>query len=124
MVHFTIAVSGAGSGSSEKDSAGFIDCKIWLSENDYVVPAEVKYAREGFKSGEWKKGTRLHVMGRLIQERWEKDGEKRTRIIIQADKIQAMFVRSNSDQASSTGSSSESPNYTSNTNDSSIPEVF
>jgi single-stranded DNA-binding protein len=93
VVHFTIAVTGAGSGSGEKDAAGFFDCKIWLTENDYTVPAEVANAREGFKSGNWKKGTKLHVMGRLIQERWEKNGESRSRIIVQADKVQALYVR-------------------------------
>lgn len=105
VVHFTIAVSGAGSGSGEKDSAGFFDCKIWLTENDYVVPAEIATAREGFKSGAWKKGDKLFVAGRLVQERWEKNGETRSRIIVQADKVQALYVRDADRSNSNTGSS-------------------
>ena len=101
VVHFTIAVSGAGSGSGEKDSAGFFDCKIWLTENDFVVPAEIRAAREGFK-GDWKKGTRIQVMGRLIQERWEKDGEKRNRVIVLADKVQAFNFRKDGEGGTTT----------------------
>lgn len=105
VVHFTIAVSGAGAGSGEKDSAGFFDCKIWLTENDYVVPAEIRTAREGFKNGAWKKGDRLFVAGRLVQERWEKNGETRSRTIIQADKVQALYIRDADRAASQSGSS-------------------
>lgn len=99
VVHFTIAVSGASSGG-EKDSAGFFDCKIWLTANDYNVPAEIATAREGFKNGNWKKGDRLFVMGRLVQERWDKNGESRSRIIVQADKVQALFVKNNDNTTS------------------------
>ena len=113
VVHFTIAVSGAGAGSGEKDSAGFFDCKIWLTENDYVVPAEIQTAREGFKNGAWKKGDRLFVAGRLVQERWEKNGESRSRTVIQADKVQALYIRdadrSNSSSASSSVQSESQP---------------
>lgn len=121
VVHFTIAVSGAGSGQGEKDSAGFFDCKIWLTENDFVVPAEIRAAREGFK-GDWKKGTRIQVMGRLIQERWEKDGEKRNRVIVLADKVQAFNFRKDNEGTTTTAVASNEE-YTPN-RQSTVPEQF
>jgi len=36
------------------------------------------------------KGTQLGIMGQLIQERWEKDGQQRSKVIIQLDNIQLL----------------------------------
>jgi single-strand DNA-binding protein len=36
------------------------------------------------------KGTQLAIEGQMIQERWEKDGQKRSKVIIQIDNIQLL----------------------------------
>ena len=36
------------------------------------------------------KGTQLGIEGQLIQERWEKDGQQRSKVIIQVDNIQLL----------------------------------
>ncbi len=94
VVHFSLAVSGAGTGTGERDSAGFFDCKIWLTENEYTCVSDVAAARDGFKTGRWGKGAKLFVIGRLLQERWQKEGESaRSRVIIMADRVEELYVR-------------------------------
>jgi len=36
------------------------------------------------------KGTQLGIDGQLVQERWEKDGQQRSKVIIQLDNIQLL----------------------------------
>lgn len=104
VVHFTLAISGAGTAPDEKDAAGFMDCKMWLTQNDYTVPADIKAAIDGFKGGKWVKGTKLYVNGRLMQERWKtKNDEPRSRVIILANRVQAAFVRQNDREEGTVG---------------------
>lgn len=94
VVHFTIAINGAGSSAEEKSKAGFFDCKIWLTANDYCAAADVTAAREGF-TNEWKQGTRLSVIGRLSQESWKKDGNTLSKIVVMCDKVQGNTYKAN-----------------------------
>ena len=44
------------------------------------------------------KGTQLAIEGQLIQERWETDGQKRSKVIIQIDNIQLLGGKKDSQQ--------------------------
>lgn len=58
-----------------EDEASFFDVLYWGKAAEAVKP----YIH---------KGTQIAVKGSLVQQRWEKDGEKKSKIIIQADSIQ------------------------------------
>lgn len=63
-----------------KDAVSFIDCKAW---NQRATVLE-KYAG---------KGKQVCVVGRLRQERWEKDGQKRSKLVVNVNEIQLLGGR-------------------------------
>ena len=67
VVKFSIAVGGY------KDKTSFIDCESWNAEKiqSYLV-----------------KGKMVCVKGELEQQSWEKDGQKRSKVIVKVDRLQ------------------------------------
>lgn len=69
------------------EEASFFDVSLWgrrgESLNQYLL-----------------KGTRLAVTGELRQERWEKDGQKRSRVIIHANNIQLLGSKNDNNNSS------------------------
>lgn len=64
------------------EEASFIDCKY--------------FSKGASKLSEYmKKGGQIAVRGMLLQERWEKDGQQRSRLVIQVDEVQLLGSRSN-----------------------------
>lgn len=63
-----------------KDAVSFIDCKAW---NQKATVLE-KYAG---------KGKQVCVVGRLRQERWEKDGQKRSKLVVNVNELQLLGGR-------------------------------
>lgn len=55
--------------------ASFFDCKAWGKTAETIV----EYV---------KKGKPIYVQGELIQERWEKDGENRSKIVVNVNSFQ------------------------------------
>lgn len=74
---FTIAVNESQKDpatGSYSDYANFIDCKI--------------FGKTATNLGKYlTKGKRVTVKGKLHQDRWEKDGQKQSRIVVNADDI-------------------------------------
>jgi single-strand DNA-binding protein len=70
---FTVAVNGAPREDGES-SADFIPITVWGKSGE----ACAKHL---------KKGSLVHVDGRIKHERWEKDGEKRSRLAIVANVV-------------------------------------
>lgn len=62
------------------------------------------------------KGKSLAVKGELIQDRWEKDGEKKSRIYINADRVQ-LLGSGNKEETTTTTES-----HTNQTNNEGFPE--
>ena len=58
----------------EKEDKCFLTCKAWRGTAEFLG----KY---------FGKGSELIVEGRLITEEWEKDGQKQSRVVLEADKV-------------------------------------
>lgn len=72
VTKFNIAV-----GERKKDEVSFFNCQAWGSLADIVS----QYASKGKQVG---------IEGRLKQERWEKDGKKESRVIINVENLQLL----------------------------------
>jgi single-strand DNA-binding protein len=88
ITHFAIAVNRTRKdGDQWVDEANFFDVNLWgkrgESLNQYL-----------------QKGTQVAVLGELRQERWEKDGQKNSRVSIHCNNIQ-LLSRANQGQATS-----------------------
>lgn len=96
VINFTIATNRSYKKNEEWiDEASFIDCKYFSKSatklSQYVV-----------------KGKQIAVQGQLVQESWEKDGVKKTRLVVQVDNIQ--LIRSKgTEQKEPTGEAENIP---------------
>lgn len=77
MTTFSIAVDDG------KDETSFYDCKAFGSTAENV--ARYKH-----------KGDQVGVSGHLKQDRWEKDGQKRSKVVIMADRVDFIGPRQES----------------------------
>jgi len=64
-------------GDQWEDQASFFDLKLLGKRGESLI----NYLQ---------KGTQLAVTGQLVQERWEQEGQKRSKVIIQIDNIQLL----------------------------------
>ena len=82
IVGFSIAVNrkSKGSDGQAKEEVSFFDCEAWNKTGELVM----QYC---------KKGRSVLVVGRLQQDRWEKDGVKRSKIKVVADNIQFLGAK-------------------------------
>lgn len=87
LVHFGLAVDGAGREKDVKYPAGYFDVKFWLTDSKFSATAAVEDVKSGLSNGTLKKGTRIQVVGSLVQERWTKDGQKFSKIVVMAESI-------------------------------------
>ena len=60
-----------------KDAVSFIDCKAWNRTAEIV---------QQFTS----KGKEVAVVGEFRQERWEKDGQKRSKVVVSVNKLKLL----------------------------------
>lgn len=77
-------------GDSWEDQTNFFDVTFWGKRAESL-------------SNYLKKGTQVVVKGELRQDRWEQDGQQRSRVFINADNIQLVGGKSNGGQPNNSG---------------------
>lgn len=95
--------------SRQKDKVSYIDVEAWGKLGEICQ----KYLT---------KGRQVLTNGRLVQDTWEKDGNKNSKLYVKADNVQ--FLGSKDDNAKSARSDSgngEGGNATSSSDDEEIP---
>lgn len=83
------------------EEASFFNFKLWLKSQKQV----------DFYTQYLKKGSQVTIDGEMVQERWEKDGQKQSAYVLYANRIIPFFVPGNSN--SSGNSSSSVPSFNS-----------
>lgn len=85
-----------------KDIPNFIEFKNWIKSDK-----QVEFYRNNFK-----KGTKVVLNGELLQEQWEKDGQKHSKLTVNVNKIE--FMGKNQNAMSNTSDSEKVPQYNGN----------
>ena len=88
-------------GDTWSDEVHYFDVTIWGKQAENLKPYLLK-------------GKQIHVEGHLQQERWEKDGQKHSRIAIVADNVQLLGGKDGRDQAERDGGHYQSAPATQN----------
>lgn len=97
---FTLAVNDRRKeNGSWVDYPNFIDVKLLGTRAEKLAPYLTK-------------GTKLAVQGKLQQERWEKDGQKRSKLLILADEVEMLSKGESGAAKPQNGSQSLSEAYT------------
>lgn len=111
VVHISLAVDNAGSEKGVKNASGYFDVKFWLNPSAFASEASVESVKKMLAEKTLQKGSKISIVGRMVQERWEKDGKKSSKVVVIADNIQLKWAGKNA--ASTSSSSSTSSNATS-----------
>lgn len=98
MLRFSVAVDNAGYDPSNPDNkAGFFNCKIWLTNNDWVAAGFVKSVEQLFDSGRLSKGAPVRIVGQLNHDRWtDKNDNKRSDVTVVVESIESYAKASGS----------------------------
>jgi single-strand DNA-binding protein len=94
---FSVAVQGF-----KKDEVDFFDCQCWGK----LAEALTQYL---------KKGTKVAIEGRLKNESWEKDGEKKRRTVINLESIELLSPKKNTDNIPADGTGDDGSHPASDT---------
>lgn len=71
-------------GENWEDEANFFDCTLWGKRGESLNPYLLK-------------GQQIAIYGRLKQDRWEQDGQKRSKITIDVSSVELLGGRKNED---------------------------
>lgn len=105
VADLTVAVNRTfGKGEDRKEETAFVDVTLWGPQAEIAG----KYV---------KKGSEVGIEGRLTFEKWEKDGEKRSKLKVTAEQLH-LGAKQND------GSGSSSSNSDSGSSDSSSDDLF
>jgi single-strand DNA-binding protein len=95
LTKFSIAVNRRKKqGDQWIDEANFFDCQVWGKRGEALA----NYL---------KKGTQVAIEGELRQERWEKDGVKRSKVSIEATNIQLLGGKNQVESSPAQGNSNQ-----------------
>ena len=87
------------------EEASFFNFKMWLKSQKQV----------DFYTQHLKKGAQVTIDGEMIQERWEKDGQKQSAYVLLANRIIPFFATgSGSNSGSNSSGGSSVPSFNSN----------
>lgn len=83
VVRLRLAMDFAGNEQNSDNKSGYFDVKYFLNSNN----PNSTFVKNQIDNGNFKKGSTLQLLGRLVQERWEQDGQKRSKVVVYADSI-------------------------------------
>jgi hypothetical protein len=112
-----IAVDYAGSEKGAGASSGYFDVVYYLKDGSDFASKNASFLAGQISNSKMKKGSQIQIVGRLVQERWQQDGQNRNKVVIAAEAVTyAGSTYNKSSDSSSSSSKSE--------NSISVPDEF
>lgn len=93
VVHLSLAVDNAGQEKGVQFAAGYFDVKVWLNDSKHTPAALAETVKNALREKTLKKGTKIAIIGQLKQERWEKDGQRSSKVVVVAESIEIYTPR-------------------------------
>jgi hypothetical protein len=86
ILKFRFGVDYAGSERDSDNTSGYFDVVFYLNNEDSQRTS--KFLRGQLADGKFKKGSQVSILGRLVQERWTgQDDKKNSRVTIVAESV-------------------------------------
>lgn len=83
IIKLRFAVDYAGREKDSDNRSGYFDVTYYANESN----PNSKFVLSQIEKGNFKKGSQLSIVGRLVQERWTKDSNKGQRVVIEAEGV-------------------------------------
>lgn len=82
-----IAVDYAGSEKGAGASSGYFDVVYYLKDGSDFASKNASFVAKQINDGKMKKGSQVQIIGRLVQERWQQEGQNRSKVVIAAEAV-------------------------------------
>jgi len=120
IANFTLAVDYAGSEKGSDNNTGYFDVVYYLKDGSAFASKNASFIHGQISESKIKKGARLSIVGRVVQQRWKQDDKTRTKIVIVAEHIAyAVTAGAKPANVSTTSSDAKEPAAAS-----SVPDSF
>lgn len=113
IAKFRVAIEYAG-----PENVGYFDVTYYLKDSEGFVNKNASFVAGQINAGKLKKGSQISIIGRIFQERWQQDGQNRSRVAIVAEHL------SYAGSLNSKGDSSKSSDSAPAPSKASIPSEF
>jgi len=87
IANFSLAVDYAGSDKSSDNNTGYFDIVYYLKDGSTFVNKNASFVYSQISDAKIKKGARLSIVGRLLQQRWKQDDKNRSKVVIVAEHV-------------------------------------
>lgn len=87
IAKFRVVVDYAGSEKGAGASGGYFDVVYYLKDGSEPASKNASFVMGQLQNNKMKKGSQIQLAGRLVQERWQQDGQNRSKIIIVAEAL-------------------------------------
>jgi hypothetical protein len=119
IAKFRLAVDYAGSEKGSDNTSGYFDVVYYLKDQSGFTSKNATFIHGQVKADKIKKGAKLQIVGRLVQERWKQDDQNKNRVVVVAEHISyAATAGAQGAKTASTGTSSETETQNS------VPDSF
>lgn len=102
IAKFRLAVDYAGSEKGSDNNNGYFDIVYYLKDSSGFASKNASFMHGQISESKLKKGSKLTIVGRLVQERWKQDDQNRNRVVIVAEHISYATTGTPAKSASST----------------------
>lgn len=114
-----IAVDYAGSEKGSGVTSGYFDVTYYLKDGSEFASKNAAFVAKQIDEGKMKKGSQVQLVGRLVQERWQQEGQGRSKVVIVAEAV--TYVGSSGQKSDSSSSSNDTKQSNSSY---SVPDEF
>jgi hypothetical protein len=119
IAKFRLAVDYAGSEKGSDNTSGYFDVVYYLKDQSGFTSKNATFIHGQVKADKIKKGAKLQIVGRLVQERWKQDDQNKNRVVVVAEHISyAATAGAQGAKTASAGTSSETETQNS------VPDSF
>lgn len=115
ILKFRLAVDYAGSEKGSDNTSGYFDVVYYLKDGSNFTTKNSSFIHAQVTAGKMKKGAKIQIVGRLVQERWRQDDANRSRVVVVAEHIS---------YAAAAGSGSKSSDAPAASASAGIPDSF
>jgi hypothetical protein len=115
ILKFRLAVDYAGSEKGSDNTSGYFDVVYYLKDGSNFSSKNSSFIHAQVTAGKMKKGAKIQIVGRLVQERWRQDDANRSRVVVVAEHIS---------YAASAGTASKSSDAPAASSSAGIPDSF
>lgn len=106
ILKLRVAADYAGNERNSDNKSGYFNVTYFLNNDN----PNAKFVRKQFEDGKLKKGSQVIVLYRLVQDRWEKDGQKMSSVNLVAEALTYAGSAPREASASGGGGSSDAGN--------------